>query len=390
MAQQQTPPPAFRVKKVISIGPARETLKIKEAIESISRKSIKVETVLTVVPGQGEKLTREQLLPQLMPHLQGADATTMVITDIGDTRPYKFEMIAQDVKAYSNGAAFVILTSKPECVGDPAEFAAFIASSPRGFDPAEIIPKVDYVIHYTGRTEVLATLVDMHEDRLNYKNDLGRAILVVEDKPNYYTGFLSSLYGLNNRRAHLLLARNYEEATEIIHNVKQRFAGAIIGMRFPKQGKSSEEACWELLNLMRAYDRGVPAIFQSASNRRLAQAMAVAKEKEIFTLSKRDPILLMHLGNIIRDFFGFGDFIFRDLQGSEIARARTMEELYGLIGSIDGASLVAHASRDDFSNWLHLHGHGDAAKVIKPMFTQNAELLRSILLSDLAPFVHEK
>ncbi|MFA6489593.1 MAG: hypothetical protein WCT52_02825 [Candidatus Micrarchaeia archaeon] len=373
---------AIRVEKVISVGPVRETKTVADAIAANSRFSgVKVEQILTVRPPSSDKLSREEILEKLMPHIKDADARTMVITDIGDVRLYKGEQMAADVAAHSNGAAFCLLTSKPECVGSPLEFAKLIKS--RGFSPSEIMPLINYIVHYAGNSDAIPAFLSIHEDKLNYKYGSERSILVVEDKPNYYSGFLTQLYDISAQRTRLLLARTFEEAEEIIHTAKERFAGAIIGLRFPRNGVLSETAPYEVSGILHAYNKGVPIVYQSMSDRRLERAK---QDPGVFTLSKRDPILMIALRNIMQDYFGFGDFIFRDASGKEVGRAGNFKEFYSALKTLDGKSLVAHASRDDFSNWLYVHGYDDAASAIKPVFTDNAELLRRILLQDLAPF----
>ena len=364
-----------QVSKVIVIGPTRETMTIGKAIETVANRSIRVEKILTVVPPTDRKLERSELLPQLREKLSGADASTMVISDIGDERPYKFEQIAQDVKANSNNATVVLLTSKTECVGKPERFAQLVTE--RGFDPNDIFRKIDYVFQYTGVGEIFPMMVDLQESRMNYKDDRERAILVFESRPNYYSGFLTKLHEINERRTHLLLARTYVEAEGIVNYVKQRFAGAILGMRSPDDS-------FRLLKMLRAFNKGLPVIMQSGFPERLEMAR---KEGTVFTLYKKDQLLFHTLGDILRDGFRFGDYIFRNSDGAEIGRAKNLQELCDLIGKIDGKVLVGDASRNDFSNWLYLHGHKDAAEEIKPMFTEDAGILRSILLRTLGPYV---
>ncbi len=363
------------VKKAIIIGPTRETMTIGSAIKSIANRSIQVEKILTVVPPSDRKLERSELLPKLIVNLKGSDSSTMVITDFGDSRPYKCEEIATDVKANSNNAAVVLLTSKPECVGKPEKFADLVAS--RGFDPNIILPKIDHVFQYTGVDALFPMMLEVHEDRINYKSGNERAILVFESKPNYYSGYLTKLYEINQQRTSMLLARTFEEAAGIINDVKQKFAGAILGMRNPDDS-------FRLLRLLRAYNKGLPVIMQSGNPERLEMAR---KEGSVSVLDKNHPTLFYSLGNIVSDYFGFGDFIFRTPDGMEIGRARDLKELCDMISQLDGKSLVGHASRNDFSNWLYLHGYKEAADTVKPMFTEDSELLRSILISDLTQFV---
>ncbi len=367
----------LQVTGALAIGPKRETEKIMESIASIAGRSIKVERILTVKSGSTTKLTREEIMPLLLEKLKNSGPETLVITDIGDERPYKAEQIALDVKANSR-AALVLLTSRTECVGGLEKFAALI--SDRGFNPDEILSKIDYTFQYTGVDELFPAIIELHESRLNYKNDKERLILVFEGKPNYYSGYLTELSKLNERRTHLLLARAYDVAKQIAMEGKNRFAGAILGMHNLAES-------FELLKILRAYNPGLPVIMQSSIPEKIQKAQ---NEGSVFAISKSDPLLFRRIAEIISDYFGFGNFIFRTPSGIEIGRARNIAELCDYIRKIDDASLVAHASRNDFSNWLYLHGQKKAAETIKPMFTQDAELLRSILLSDLRQFAGKK
>ncbi|MCX8197063.1 MAG: hypothetical protein N3G80_01970 [Candidatus Micrarchaeota archaeon] len=366
----------IQVQKAVVIGPLRETQKIRAELESILWRKIQVESILTVKSGTTQKRTREEVLPELIEKIRGADGRTIVISDIGDDRPYKGEQIAIDVKEYSN-AAFALITSNLYCCGSLEKFAEFVKD--RGFDPNVVIPKIDYVFQYTGQAEIFPAMVELHESKLNYKLDNERLILIFESKPNYYSGYLVELFKLNEKRAHILLAREYSEAEKFIIEGKNRFAGAILGLR-------NIELSFELAKMLRAYNKTVPIIFQSGAQEKLQKA----SEKHIgFVISKSDPLLFKKVGDILRDFFGFGDFIFRTPSGIEIGRAKNLAELCEYIEKIDDASLIAHASRDDFSNWLYMHGYKKAAETIKPLFTSDPVLLRKLLLADLKHFIKE-
>lgn len=367
----------IRVERAIVIGPKRETQKIKSELVSIPWRKIEVETILTVKEGSTEKLTREAIYPQLSEKIKGSDSRTIVISDIGDDRPYKGEQIALDVKNLSQ-AAFFLITSNVYCCGSIDKFSEFIKD--RGFDPAVVLPKIDCVFQYTGQTEIFQALIELHESKMNYRYDHERLILIFEGKPSYYSGYLIELFKLNEKRSHVLLARDYEEAEKLIIEGKNRFAGAILGMR-------NVEQTFELAKILRAYNKSVPIIMQSS----VPEKVQKAQESGVgFAISKNDPLLFKKVGDILRDFFGFGDFIFRTPRGIEIGRAKNLAELCEFIEKIDDDSLVAHASRDDFSNWLYLHGYKKAAENIKPMFTTDPKLLRRLLLYDLKQFLYEE
>jgi len=368
---------SLQVRNAVAIGPKRETGKITDAIRSVANRRISTESIITIEKGSTRKLDRSELLPQLLEKLKNADECTLIITDIGDDRPYKGEQIALDVKANSN-ATVVLITSNTACIGSPEKFTAFVKD--RGFDPAEVLPKIDYTFHYTGVDELFPTIVGIHESEMNYRNDRERLILVFECKPNFYSGYLTELFNINEQRTHLLLARTYNEAKNIILDCTDRFAGAVLGMRNANES-------FELLKTLRAYNKGLPVIMQSSIPEKVAQASA---EGSVFAISKKDPVLFRSIGGIIQDYFGFGDFIFRTPAGIEIGRAKTPQEFYLFIcdpAKLDDKSLVEHASRNDFSNWLWLHGKKDAAIAIRPLFTEDAAVLRSLLARNLGQHI---
>jgi hypothetical protein len=358
------------VKKVIILGPPREIDKISEGIKKV-KKDVLIEPICTTT-GSNQKLPKEKIYPKLEKKLSKSDEKTLIITDIGDTRQYKGEEIAIDSKRISN-AAFVLLTSNPNCISSPDVFYNFV--SERGFDPSLVSKSIDYIFHYTGDEKIFNTIISNHESRLNYLYDKNRLILVFEVKPNYYSGYLTKLYEIKQDCAHFLLARDYQEAREFALNGKNRFAGAILGL------KNISESL-NILKILRAYNSTLPVIFESSSEEKLSK---VRSEKNVFIINKKDPLLLKKITDILTDYFGFGDFIFRTKEGE--IKAKNLEELYELIKTIDGETLLYHASRNEFSNWLYLHGFSEVADTIKPIYTDEAELLRELLLHDLEPFV---
>jgi hypothetical protein len=216
---------------------------------------------------------------------------------------------------------------------------------------------------------------------MNFKNDSERNILVVEDWQKSYTGFLTSLYNLNRHRTRVLLARTFEQAAGLIEECKNRFAGAIIDVEFPKKGELVTNASWELVSLLRKFDEKVPVIFQSLVEGRLPK-----NDPRVFSLRKGDRVMLQELKRIMNDYFGFGDFVFRRPDGTEIIRAATFEQFFELLQTIEPESLVYHASHDHFSNWLWLHGQKKAAMEFKPISDEDPQRLRNTLISLLEPY----
>jgi hypothetical protein len=304
----------------------------------------------------------------------------LVISDVGDTRDYTFEKLASDVKTIDAGASYALLTSRQECAGIHVVMDEFVKE--RGFDPS-VLSKVDYIINYAGNDNVFTALLQLHEDRLNYRLDNERVILVIEDMPSYYTGFLLSLEKINESRTRVLLARDFETASRLVEETKGRLAGAIVDMRFPKGSRLADDACWEVEKLIREYDPKAPIVFQSADESLIARAEG---DPRVFTLSKGDPLIFNKLRDIINDNFGFGPFVFRTVPGLEIARVDTLADMWSFIksatpGSIMAESAIYHAKFNSFSNWLWLHGYKGAAEQLKLSNSQSIGELKQNFFS---------
>ena len=54
----------------------------------------------------------------------------------------------------------------------------------------------------------------------------------------------------------------------------------------------------------------------------------------------------------MNQYFSFGDFIFRDENGTEVGRANDLKSLEKQLAIVPDESIVFHAERNHFSNWL--------------------------------------
>ncbi|MCX8195447.1 MAG: hypothetical protein N3G22_05090 [Candidatus Micrarchaeota archaeon] len=372
-----------RVRKIVVVGTDYECAKAKMASPFIYRFRPRVELVYIKTTSNGKQLEEKEISPLLQKELKGKNKKTIVISDIGERpRVYPFEILAENVKAFSNGAAFALLTDKSEFVGtrDLAERAV----QERNIRPPSILEKVDYIFHNSGDLTVYSAIIQLHEDMINHAIKPDRSILVVEDKPNYFTAFLNTLFNITQHRTRVLLAQNYEQAMKIIDKCKKKLIGAIIDVQFPKDGALTSKAWPEILERIKKHDKKIPVIVQSVDRGFVNEA---AKEKAVFALWKNDPAFLAELRRIINDFFGFGDFIFRLPNGREIGRAKTLKELYVMLRKISDESLIYHASNDHFSQWLWLHGYKKLALQFKPVFFEDPAILRKKLCGMIEPYV---
>jgi hypothetical protein len=129
-------------------------------------------------------------------------------------------------------------------------------------------------------------------------------------------------------------------------------------------------------------DPECPILFQSSEeiNRKIANRMGAA------FINKNSPTLLADLREFMRDYLGFGDFVFRNLDGHEEARAGDLRELRLALKKVSNESLFYHAERNDFSTWLMARTEFDLARALRPQKVEDFETtgdLRSYLLSSV-------
>jgi len=251
-----------------------------------------------------------------------------------------------------------------------------LAHSPRGILSAtdnRNAQGIDKTYIWSGNSDLLLALVKNAEDRLNVAYDTQRAkvrvLLLVEDSPLYQSWFLPLIYkevvcqtqavlgeGLNEEhrllkmraRPKILLAESYDEALDLYQQYKTYIFGIISDTRIPRNGKLQGDAGYRFLEQVRAEIFDLPLLLLSSEPQNEARAAKIAAD----FLDKNSPFLLKE----IRDFFlnrlGFGDFVFRTPEGKEIDRVGSLRELQAKLDNIPDESILFHADRNHFSNWI--------------------------------------
>jgi len=251
-----------------------------------------------------------------------------------------------------------------------------LAHSPRGILSAtenRNAQGIDKTYIWSGNSDLLLALVKNAEDRLNVAYDTKRAkvrvLLLVEDSPLYQSWFLPLIYkevvcqtqavlgeGLNEEhrllkmraRPKILLAESYDEALDLYQQYKAYIFGIISDTRIPRNGKLQGDAGYRFLEQVRAEIFDLPLLLLSSEPQNETRAAKIAAD----FLDKNSPFLLKE----IRDFFlnrlGFGDFVFRTPEGKEINRAGSLRELQVKLDNIPDESILYHADRNHFSNWI--------------------------------------
>lgn len=279
---------------------------------------------------------------------------------------------------------------------------ADLGQFPGGLDPAAI----DHVFRWTGDASIMLAIIKLVEDSLNIAHDMEtgvRSLIVVEDSVRYYSSFLSLLYvelmkqseslvaeGLNDlhrllrmrARPKVLLARTYEEAVQLYDKYGSSVIALVSDVRFPHRGEEDPNAGYELVREVRQRDPSLAVLLQSAEPRSADRA----RELGTAHADKKSPNLLRDLRRFVSEALGFGDFIFRTPDGSEIARARHAFELEQMLRTVPAASIEYHASRNHFSHWLTARCMFSIAKKLRQWQMRDfggTEAVRTFLIESL-------
>ncbi|MAJ45434.1 MAG: hypothetical protein CMF96_11920 [Candidatus Marinimicrobia bacterium] len=270
------------------------------------------------------------------------------------------------------------------------------------FDESELqqlpqtIPKeiIDKVFVWSGNAGVFPAIIKFLEDRKNVNRDIKRGnirlVMLVEDNPRYYSMLLPLIYkeilfhtrqmlskSLNDThrllhmrgRAKVLLASTYEEAERYFKRYGSNILGIISDIRFPKDNKLNPKAGLEFTQWIRKIDKAIPIILQSTDTGLEAEA----KKNMVEFFDKQSPTLLKDITNYITRNFGFGDFIFRKINGTEISQAKNLRQLKEHLSEIPNESLLFHASKNHFSNWLAARGEFKIASILRDLIIKNFE-----------------
>ncbi|KAA3604935.1 MAG: histidine kinase [Planctomycetota bacterium] len=247
----------------------------------------------------------------------------------------------------------------------------------------------DFVLLWSGDSKILATTIKLLEDRVNARHDTAKVgvqvVLLIEDSIRFLSTYLNALYSQIHfqtrhvlresvnlahqllrmkARPKVLLAQNYEDATRIYQEYRPNLLGVISDGAFPM--RAGEEPHYNagirFLEEVRHNHPSLPILLQS-SNRELAEP---AGQLGATFIHKDSPRLLAHIEEFMRDYFGFGPFVFKRPDGSTEAIARNIRELEDAIPQVSYESLTSHAMRNHFSIWLRARTEFALANLLQP------------------------
>jgi hypothetical protein len=272
----------------------------------------------------------------------------------------------------------------------------------------------DNVFFWSGESRIFLTIIKIIEDKKNVEADTDligvRVIILVENSVRFYSSYLPLIYtetmqqtsallseSINsaNRllrmraRPKILLAKNFEEALALFEKYKKFLLGVISDIQFTKDGRSDETAGIQLANLIKKDIGDLPVLLQSSNDDHKKEAT----ECGAGFVNKRSPRLLNEVSTFINENFGFGDFVFRLPDGSELGRAGNFRDMKRILETIDIRSLVFHAERNHFSNWLMARTEFELADRLRPKRASefsNPDEMRTYLIRVFEDFLHER
>ena len=232
----------------------------------------------------------------------------------------------------------------------------------------------EYVFCWLGNTDLLLSIIKLIEDKMNLEHDVREAgvqmILLVEDSIRFYSSILPSLYkfvlqqslefateALNSQletlrmrgRPKIVLARTYEEAWQLYERFADNTLGVISDCRFPRGGIKDPDAGFELMTKMRQHDPYLPLIMDSNESHNAEKASQCGAH----FIDKNSKKIDVDLRTLVRRYFGFGDFVFRNPDTmEEVVRIRNLKDLQNNIFTVPRRSLLYHITHNNVSRWL--------------------------------------
>lgn len=270
----------------------------------------------------------------------------------------------------------------------------------------------DGICLWSGDTRIFSAIINIIEDVRNFDHDskVGvQAVLLVEDNIKFYSSYLPIIYTelmkqtqivmaeeLNpakknlrlRARPKILFCSTYEEAWALYEKYKGNLLGVISDIEYPMGGACHSEAGLELTRRIKAEVPDMPVLLQSSNARMAPQAAALGAS----FVHKAAPDLAKQLRGFITRYFGFGDFVFSDQNGAELARAADLNTMLKLLKVVPIESVLYHASRNHFSKWLFARTEFEMAYHIRPKKISefnNPEELRKYLIETLHQFIYK-
>jgi hypothetical protein len=299
----------------------------------------------------------------------------------------QFNLIVTNLAVGDMDAAQLAREVKKAGLDVPVVVLAYDYRAIKNFVARNPITDIERVFLWQGNARILISIVKYIEDKRNVLHDTRAmgvpVLLVVEDNIRYYSSFLPVIYtelikqsrrviqeGLNvahklvrmQARPRILLSTNFEDAARLVQEYRNYLFGVVSDVEFPWEGKLNPEAGFELARMVKSLVPDAPVVLQTSR----AEFRPRAHAEGYSFLRKRSPTLLKDLREILTEQFGFGDFVFRLPDLSEVGRAKDMNELEEQLQTVPAESIVFHSQSNHFSHWLMARTEFALAAKLRP------------------------
>lgn len=270
--------------------------------------------------------------------------------------------------------------------GRPVVLLALDEAELRDIDHQAAEDAIDGIFLWTGDANLLIAVIKMIEDRENIDHDIlaagVRVILVVEDTVRHYTKFLPVLYNAilaqaqslitevlnDSQRIHRLRARpkvllthDWDSAVALISLYRNNLAAVISDIRYPRGGVVDPEAGYHLCQYIQGILPDVPVLLQSADPLKEEKAAELGFQ----FVHKYSKTLLRDIEGFLSFNLGFGEFVFRTPEGTEVARATGIQDMVHTIPHVDERALLYHAEHNHISTWLMARCEFELARKVR-------------------------
>lgn len=263
---------------------------------------------------------------------------------------------------------------------------------------------VDKIFAWQGDGKIMAGIIQYIEDVKNCDHDTALVgvpnLLMLEDSVQFYSSYIYQIYEelwnhtssllqdnltftqrilRQNGRPQVHLASTYEQAVAIYQRFHDSMLGVFSDIRCPRGGRLDEKAGIDFVKLIRSEQPYLPVMLQSSE----ANTAQAARELNAQHLLKTSPTLRSDFHRILAEHFNFGDLVFRDQDGVEVARVANIEGFLSVVDSLPPDILASYYRHGDLRRWLLVRTEFLLAqKISHPRvaeITDPAELRRAIV-----------
>lgn len=299
------------------------------------------------------------------------ESIDLIIIHLASMRSISLELV-KSIKAYDQGIPIFFLMGAPQDL-------MFVENH------LDELHEVQDFFYWNGDSKLVLTIIKHWEFIRNIAADVQLLpvpiILVVETFIPYYSQFLpllqeqvmllnqtvilrehqdvnKSLY--MNARPRVMLLHDYDSALAFYRSYGDLIVGIISNVNYHYMGSSFRDGGLKLLQEVRKDRPNLPFLLQSFN----PQYHDIVTSNEGEFLYKDLPGLKNRIRRWLEQEIGFGKFIFRLPDQTEIAEAESLIGLARQIAQIPDESLLFHYQNGHVYNWLRTHAELALAKYV--------------------------